>query len=85
MKQQASLQNDASHAGGNDLLTTSEAANLLRLSVPTMERLRGTGEGPPYLKLGSGRTSRVVYEKRDVEAWLSSKRRTSTEESVRDE
>ncbi|WP_291147204.1 helix-turn-helix domain-containing protein [Hyphomicrobium sp.] len=60
------------------LMNTARLSGYLGLSVPTLERLRGTGEGPPYMKLGSGRTSRVMYDKRDVDAWLASKRRNST-------
>ncbi|MBX9861164.1 MAG: helix-turn-helix domain-containing protein [Hyphomicrobium sp.] len=59
-------------------MNTARLSGYLGLSVPTLERLRGTGEGPPYMKLGSGRTSRVMYDKRDVDAWLASKRRNST-------
>lgn len=70
--------NDPAMPAASPLLTTSEAAQYLRLSPPTLERLRCTGEGPPFVKLGSGRTSRVMYDKRDVDAWLASKRRNST-------
>lgn len=61
-------------------MNTEQLSLYLGLSVPTLERFRGTGEGPIFLKLGSGRTSRVMYDKRDVDAWLASKRRTSTDE-----
>lgn len=67
-------------APSTNLMNTTRLSGYVGLSVPTLERLRGTGEGPPYMKLGSGRTSRVVYDKRDVDAWLASKRRNSTSE-----
>lgn len=59
-----------------DILTTEEAANLCRLSVPTFERYRLHGDGPTYLKLGRA----VRYRVEDVEAWLASRLTRSTKE-----
>jgi len=67
-----------SDGDGLDLLTTAEAARVLRLSVPTMERLRVTGDGPVFIKLGSGKRCRVVYRRRDLDAWINGQRRDST-------
>jgi hypothetical protein len=64
--------------GGPALLTTAEAAHLLRLSVPTLERLRVTGDGPTFIKLGPGKRCRVVYRRADLNAWLNGQRRDST-------
>lgn len=61
-----------------ELLTTAEAARFLRLSVPTMERLRLSGDGPIFIKLGPGKRSRVVYRRADLDAWLHGQRRGST-------
>ena len=60
-----------------DILPTPEAATYLRLSKPTLERLRLTGEGPPYAKLGKA----VRYRRADLDAWLASRliRSTSAE------
>ena len=55
------------------VLTTSEAAHLMRVSTRTLERLAETGEGPPRVQL-TGR--RVGYWRSDVMAWL--KARTSS-------
>ena len=52
----------------NDLMNTREAAVYLRLSKPTIERFRITGEGPAYLKLGGA----VRYRRCDLDAWLES-------------
>lgn len=65
---------DSSH----DLITTVEAAQFLRLSVATMERMRVTGDGPVFIKLGPGKRARVVYRRADLETWLHSQRRDST-------
>lgn len=61
------------------LLTTPEAADFLRLSPRTLERLRVQGTGPKYRKAGSGLRARVLYELNDLNAWLVRKY-TSTSE-----
>jgi len=61
-----------------ELLTTAEAADFLRLSRPTMERLRLSGDGPVFIKLGPGTRARVVYRRADLDAWLFGQRRDST-------
>jgi predicted DNA-binding transcriptional regulator AlpA len=55
----------------DQLLTTAEAAALLRLSRRTLEDFRVAGTGPRYFKLGPHRRSRVVYRKVDLETWFS--------------
>lgn len=57
-------------------LTTEEAAEYTRLSVPTLNRFRVTGEGPKFLKLGGA----VRYRKSDIEAWLDANLQNSTSE-----
>ncbi len=32
-----------------------------------------TGEGPPFMKVGSGKRSRVLYKQSDVCLWLENK------------
>jgi hypothetical protein len=63
-----------------EYLTTEQVSTMTTLSKPTLERQRCTGEGIRYIKMGSGRTSRVVYDKRDVVAYMESKKRGSTSE-----
>lgn len=78
-------QSAPSDDGGNALLTTGEAARFLRLSVPTMERLRLSGDGPVFIKLGPGKRSRVVYRRADLDTWLHAQRRGSTSQRGSDE
>lgn len=52
------------------LLTTAEAADVLRLSARTLERYRVTGGGPKYNKLGPGKRARVVYWREALVEWL---------------
>lgn len=55
-------------------LRTDLAAKYIGLSVSTINKLRLTGGGPTYIKLG--RT--VVYDIADLDAWLDAHRRKST-------
>jgi excisionase family DNA binding protein len=58
------------------LLTQDELAELLRLSVRTVERLRVSGRGPKFLKIRNS----VRYRAVDVEAWQASQIVGSTSE-----
>ena len=58
----------------HDIMTTAEAATHSRLSQPTMERFRISGEGPVFIKLGGA----VRYFRRDIDSWLESRRVRST-------
>mgnify|MGYP002783898514 CR=1 FL=1 len=60
-------------------LITDEAAKYVRLSKPTLERLRLTGEGPRYCKLGGA----VRYRTVDLDEWLESRLIRSTSEGGR--
>jgi predicted DNA-binding transcriptional regulator AlpA len=55
-------------------INASEAAEYLGISVSTLSKRRVFGGGPKYLKLGR----RVVYDPRDLDAWLNAHRRAST-------
>lgn len=71
-----------SQHGNRTLLTTGEAAHVLRLSPRTLERFRVEGTGPRYVKAGPGKRARVLYRKEDLEAWLDGFRFTSTSEYI---
>lgn len=60
-------------------LRTPEAADYLGLSKSTLEKLRLTGGGPRYAKLGKI----VTYALPDLAAWAAERTRTSTSESGR--
>lgn len=59
-----------------ELLNQRQAAEQLGLSTRTLERLRLTGSGPRYAKLGA----RVLYRQVDVDAWVAEHLRSSTSE-----
>lgn len=52
-------------------LNTIDAAKILQLSPRTLERMRVEGGGPPFLKAGPGKRSRVLYRYQDLIDWLS--------------
>ena len=61
-----------------NVLNTPDAAAYVRLSKPTLERLRLTGDGPSFLKLGRA----VGYRKADLDDWLASRLVRSTSQEV---
>lgn len=56
------------------LLSTTEAADLLGLSCSYLNRLRMTGGGPPFVKIGT----RVAYDPTDLAAWVEGQKRQDT-------
>ena len=58
-------------------LRTSEAADYCGSSASTFEKLRLSGGGPVYSKIGR----RVVYRVEDLDAWLDANRRRSTSDT----
>jgi predicted DNA-binding transcriptional regulator AlpA len=53
----------------NPTLTAGEAAETLGLAPSTLAKLRLSGNGPLYCKLGR----RVLYRTKDLEAWLETR------------
>jgi hypothetical protein len=58
-------------------MRTPAAADYIESTQSTMEKWRVFGTGPPYCK--SGRS--VIYDREDLDAWLSARRRTSTSDT----
>jgi excisionase family DNA binding protein len=63
--------------GASCFMTQDEAAELLRLSRRTLERMRLEGTGPPFYKFGR----RVLYEAASILNWADAQRRTSTSDT----
>ena len=53
-----------------DLLTISEAAEVLRAPVATLRYWRHIGTGPHSFRLGR----RVLYRRSDLDAWVEARR-----------
>jgi predicted DNA-binding transcriptional regulator AlpA len=60
------------------MLNVHEAANYVRLSRRTLERLRVSGLGPKFCKL----SHRVLYRKSDLDLWIASRVVSSRSEVV---
>ncbi|MBF0311095.1 MAG: helix-turn-helix domain-containing protein [Magnetococcales bacterium] len=63
---------------GAAFLRNDPAAKFMGIGGPTLEKLRCTGEGPRYSKLGKI----VVYRISDLLAWAESRKVSSTSEKV---
>jgi predicted DNA-binding transcriptional regulator AlpA len=59
------------------LLRPRDAANLLGLSESTLAKLRLSGGGPEYLKLGRS----IRYARKSVDSWISARARRSTSDT----
>jgi predicted DNA-binding transcriptional regulator AlpA len=64
----------------NRLLDQRAAAEILGISVRTLERHRLTGTGPQFCQLGR----LVRYRELDLEEWIERSLRRSTSEILRD-
>lgn len=51
-------------------LTSDEAAEHCRVSSSTMERMRSTGKGPRYARIGG----RVIYDAADLIDWIDAQK-----------
>lgn len=60
------------------MLNTEDVARQTGLAVSTLEKLRLTGNGPRFVKLGRA----VRYRPEDIENWIASRIVSSTSESV---
>lgn len=55
-----------------EYMTTAQAAAYTGISQAKLEKLRYTGKGCPYIRLGTSPTKAVVrYRKSDLDKWLS--------------
>ena len=63
------------NAHTSKLFTEVEAAKVVNCSPRTLQKWRGTGKGPPFVRV----TSRCIrYRAEDLEAFIESRVRTST-------
>ena len=55
-------------------LNTEAAARYVGVSRAFLDKLRMTGGGPPFLKIGR----KVTYERQSLDTWLDSRRMDKT-------
>ncbi|MGJ8562466.1 MAG: helix-turn-helix transcriptional regulator [Alphaproteobacteria bacterium] len=55
-------------------LSADQAADILGIAKSTLSKLRLSGEGPAFIKMGR----RVAYRPEDLELWVNQNRRQST-------
>ena len=60
------------------MLRTTEAAEYTSLAKSTLEKLRVSGGGCPYIRVGRV----VVYDPDDLDEWLAAHRRKSTSDTA---
>jgi hypothetical protein len=65
---------EATLPSGGKNMRVNDAADYLQIAVSTLNKLRCSGEGPAFYKLGKS----VIYCATDLDRWLSAHRRTST-------
>jgi len=58
-----------------DLLTTKEAAAVLRVAHKRLERWRMTGDGPVYVRMTA---KSIVYRRADIDAFITARLRANT-------
>jgi predicted DNA-binding transcriptional regulator AlpA len=61
------------------MLRVERASEYVGLAKSTLAKMRMCGEGPPFIKAGP---RIVLYDRADLDAWLESRKRTSTMENA---
>jgi len=57
------------------VLRTEDAAEYVGLAVPTLEKMRLRGDGPPFVRLGC---RAVGYDLADLDRWIEEQKAAST-------
>jgi len=69
----ASDHRKTSQAGTRRVFRTRQAAEYCGLAASTLEKMRGAGTGPRFIRLGRA----VGYDLRDLDRWLDGQRECS--------
>lgn len=56
-----------------DILTPQEVADMLKVSVDTLETWRAKRKGPSWLRLGDSKQSPIRYRREDVDGYLKAR------------
>jgi excisionase family DNA binding protein len=66
-------------AASTTYLSTAQVADYLNISKSWLEKLRVSGFGPPFYKVGP---RRVLYKREDLDQWIGECRVNSTSEQA---
>ena len=67
------------------LLTSPEAAALLRVRPQTLRAWRHRGDGPRFIRYGSTGRGPAFYRRDELDAWIDARvRRSTSEEATND-
>lgn len=55
-----------------ELFSREEAASYLKIGKRYLDKLRLSGKGPKFIKLGEEVNGLIKYEKKDLEDWIRS-------------
>ncbi len=64
----------------NRVLSVPETASFLSSTKSWLDQARLRGDGPPFVRIGTGRGARVGYRMIDLQRWLDTRVRRSTSE-----
>jgi hypothetical protein len=64
------------------MLTTAQLSKRLNVRPQTVRLWRLNGRGPRFVRLGSTRFGRVLYDEDDVQDWLAKRKHASTAEET---
>ena len=60
------------------ILNNADAAREIGISEQTLRAWRLKGKGPRFIKLGTSKQSKVIYDPADIEAWKREHKFAST-------
>jgi hypothetical protein len=56
----------------SDIMTMNEAAEYMRISRRTLERMKADRNGPVWIRLSQGRMGKIGYRKSDLDSFIAS-------------
>jgi hypothetical protein len=65
-----------------EFLDAGEAARLLRVSKKTLKKMRISGKGPRYYKIGSSKRGKILYRRADIMEWLGDSKGSTSESAT---
>lgn len=68
-------ENKSTHSAPLQLLTEKEVSVITTIPVKTLQNWRCIGEGPAFIKLGTGPKARVKYDLVDIQNYVNAGRR----------